>query len=132
MRRKEPFSLLNRVRSLKYAIFGLKDMILTEHSAWIHVIATASVLYCAWWLEVRGVELALIVIAIALVWSAEVFNTVLEIMADLVVGQRYSSIVKRAKDIAAGAVFIACLAAVVIGFLILGPALSQKLNRFFV
>ncbi len=130
MKRKEPFSLTARIKSVSHAMRGLIDMVMTEHNAWVHALATIVVLDLAWWLKVSSVEFALIVISVVLVWIAETFNTVLEIMADLVVGRRYSRIVKRAKDIAAAAVLIAALGALAIGITILGPHLYLRLNVF--
>ena len=116
MRKKDhTFSILSRLQSLIHAFTGLKDMLLTEHNAWVHALATILALDFAWWLGIDRKGVALIVIAIVLVWIAEAFNTVLEIMADLIVGQRYSRMVKRAKDIAAAAVLIASIGAVGVG-----------------
>ncbi len=126
MKRKEPFSLTARIKSVSHAVRGLIDMVMTEHNAWVHVLSTIIVLGLAWWLKVSSVEFALIVISIVLVWIAEAFNTVLEIMADLVVGQHYSRIVKRAKDIAAAAVLIAVMGAVIIGIIILGHHFTNE------
>lgn len=128
MRRRQPFSLIDRIKSLSHAVRGLSDMIQTEHNAWFHAIATVLVLGISWWLEISRLEFALLVIAILLVWTAEAFNTVLEIMADLVIGERYSRIVKRAKDIAAAAVLITVFGAVVIGLIILVPAVYSRLS----
>ncbi len=130
MKRKETFSIMGRIKSLSHAVRGLADMFSTEHNAWLHLIATIVALDLAWWLRVSSVEFALILISIVLVWIAEAFNTVLEIMADLVVGQRYSRLVKRAKDIAASAVLIAALGALVLGLMILGPHLYNRLQAF--
>ena len=106
-------------------------MFLTEHNAWVHALVTILVLDFAWWLGINRHDFAFIIIAIVIVWTVEAFNTVLEIMADLVVGQRYSKIVKRAKDIAAAAVLIAAIGAVGVGMAILWPLLYQRLAPFF-
>lgn len=126
------FSIESRLKSFVHAFRGLGDMFLTEHNAWAHALATVLILDLAWWLGINRHDFALIVIAIVMVWMAEAFNTVLEIMADLVVGQRYSKTVKRAKDIAAAAVLIAAMGAVGIGMIILWPPLYQRLAPFFV
>ncbi|MBI1977385.1 MAG: diacylglycerol kinase family protein [Candidatus Omnitrophica bacterium] len=130
MKGKQRFSIRSRFESIKRGFAGFRDMLFTEHNAWVHAFATILALDFAWWLDIDRPGWALIIVAIALVWAAEAFNTVLEIMADLVIGQRYSRIVKRAKDIAAAAVLIACVGAVVIGFIILGPPLYQRVTPF--
>ena len=130
MKKNQSFSWTKRIKSFSYAVRGLIDMISTEHNAWFHALATMIVIALACWFRITVVEFAFIVIAIVLVWIAEAFNTVLEIMADLVVGERYSRLVKRAKDIAAAAVLFAVIGAVVIGILILGPHLYNQLQAF--
>ena len=132
MRKKEnPFSIGSRVKSFSHAFTGLKDMLLSEHNAWVHAFATFLALDFAWWLDIDRAGWALIIVAIILVWTAEAFNTVLEVITDLLVGQRYSRIVRRAKDIAAEAVLIASIGAVGIGATILGPPFYQRLAPFF-
>lgn len=128
MRKKESFSFIGRLRSFYHATNGLIDMISTEHNAWIHALATGLVVALSWLLGINAIEFTFIIISIVLVWTAEAFNTVLEIMADLVVGERYSAIVKRAKDIAAAAVLIAVIGAVIVGLIILGPHFYEQMT----
>ena len=129
MKRKSRFSIISRLESIGYAARGFRDMLLTEPNAWIHAVFTILALDLTWWLRIDRTGTALIVISIVMVWVAEAFNTVLEIMADLVVTpQRYSRLVKRAKDIAAGAVLAASAGAFLVGAIILGPALCQRLG----
>ena len=122
------FSVAGRVRSIRHAFVGLLDMLATEPNAWVHALATVVALDLAWWFGVTREEFALIVIAIVSVWVAEAFNTVLEIMADLVVGERNSRIVKRAKDIAAAAVLIAAIGAVIIAVIVFKPYFVMKIS----
>ena len=72
-------------------------------------------------------EFVLIIIVITLVWVAEAFNTVLEIIVNMV-SPRYTTVAKRAKDIAAGAVLVAALGAFCVGIFLLGPPLLKKLG----
>ena len=109
---------------------GLRDMLRTEHNAWVHALATILALEFSWWLGIDRTGFVLILIAVVFVWVAEAFNTVLEIMANLVVGERYSRSVKRAKDIAAAAVLIAAMGAIGIGLTVLGPPLWDRLAPF--
>ena len=67
---------------------------------------------------------ALVVVAIALVLIAELLNTALETVVDLVSPDDHP-LAKAAKDIAAGAVLVAAAAAVVIGLLLAGWALAR-------
>ena len=80
----------NRIRSFQYAFSGLKDVLLTEHNAWIHAIFTIFGLVLALWLRISFTEFVLIIIVITLVWVAEVFNTVLEVVVNMV-SPRYTT-----------------------------------------
>jgi diacylglycerol kinase (ATP) len=132
MKRRSRFSIRSRFESIRHAARGFRDMLLTEPNAWVHAILTILALDLAWWLRIDRTSFALVIIAIVMVWVAEAFNTVLEMMADLVVTpQRYSRTVKRAKDIAAGAVLIASVGALAVGLTILGPPLYQRLAPFW-
>lgn len=124
--KKPVFSLEARLRSFGYGLAGLFDMLRTEPNAWVHALATIAVIALAFWLEVGTIKFCVLILAIVCVWAAEAFNTVLEIMADLVVPDRYSRSVKRAKDIAAGAVLLACIGAAMMGLIILGPPLAAR------
>jgi diacylglycerol kinase (ATP) len=85
-------------------------------------LATAGVLVFAWGLEVsRGDWMALIGV-MALVWLAEAFNTAVEHTCDAISTQP-NEFIKRAKDVAAGAVLIAAITAVGIGALVFLPYL---------
>ncbi len=121
------FSFIKRIRSFKNAFSGLADMIRTEPNAWIHSIATFVVLGLCWWTRMDALHFTLIVLAIVSVWVAEAFNTVIEIVLDFV-SPEYSDVARRAKDIAAAAVLITCIGAIVLGVILLGPALIARLS----
>lgn len=63
--------------------------------------------------------------AIFFVWSAEAFNTAVEYVWDIV-QPGYSLVVKRAKDIAAGAVLLSATSAAVIGAITFWPYLANR------
>ena len=119
----------SRIQSFQYAFSGLRDVLLTEHNAWIHAIFTILGLVLALWLRISFTEFVLIIIVITLVWVAEVFNTVLEVVVNMV-SPRYTTAAKRAKDIAAGAVLVAAIGAFIVGLAILGPPFCAKLGLF--
>lgn len=106
-------------------------MMRRQHNAWIHAFATALAFFLAYWLRIGKEQLSLIMMAVVGVWVAEAFNTVLELMANLMVGDRYSRVVKRAKDIAAAAVLIASVGALCVGVSIFGPLLFERFGFRF-
>jgi diacylglycerol kinase (ATP) len=115
----------SRIKSIGHALRGLKDILSTEHNAWIHAVSTILSLSLALWLRIDFVEFVLIILVITLVWVAEAFNTVLEIVVNMV-SPRYSKVAKRAKDIAAGAVLVAAIGAAMVGLALLLPPLCAK------
>ena len=117
----------DRIESFKNAIVGLKDILLTEHNAWVHAVMTVFVLGLAWWLRIDHVHFILILIFICMVWVAEAFNTVLEIVIDIVSPQ-FNQAARRAKDIAAAAVLFASLGALIAGLVLMGPSLLARLG----
>lgn len=116
-----------RIDAFKYAFSGWWHVIRTQRNAWIHATASAIVLALAIWLKLDRIEWALILIAIAMVWTAEFINTALEAGIDLITADHHP-LAKISKDVSAAAVLIAALTAAVIGFLILGPPLLDKLR----
>jgi undecaprenol kinase/diacylglycerol kinase (ATP) len=79
------------------------------------------------WLHLDALRWAVLALTIALVFFAEMVNTVTEAAIDLVT-EEYHPLAKVAKDVSAGAVLVTALAAVVVGLLILGPPLLVKLG----
>lgn len=114
------FSWALRARSVLYALRGLLDLVRQEHNARIHAVATALVCAQAWCWRVSGEDWRWLVLCIAAVWVAEAFNTALERLCDRVSLERHP-LIRQAKDIAAAAVLLTCLAAVCIGGLTLWP-----------
>jgi diacylglycerol kinase len=78
-------------------------------------------------LGIEAIKWAMIVLTIGFVFVAELFNTVVEAVIDLVT-EEYRPLAKTAKDVAAGAVLIAAVTAVIVGVLLLGPPLMARLG----
>lgn len=113
--------------ALGNAIAGLKYMLRTQRNARIHLAATVIVIAVGFWLELSITDWILIVIAIGLVWVAEMFNTALECFFDLV-EPKENKIVRAGKDTSAAAVFLTSLLSALIGILVFGPLVLQKLS----
>ena len=118
--KKEHFSLKKRLLSFKYAIQGLCYLFKNEHNAWIHLFVTGCAITAGIFLHISPKEWIVIVFAIAIVLVAEAFNTAIEALSDLV-SPDYHHLVKRAKDLAAGGVLIAAIAAVIAGLIVFVP-----------
>ena len=121
------FSLRARAQSFADAGRGLALLLANEPNARLHLVATIAVVGIGAWLGLSPGEWCWIALAIALVWVAEGLNSALEALADAVHPARDPR-VGSAKDLAAGAVLVAALAAAVIGALVFGPRLFARLN----
>lgn len=91
-------------------------------------MATVTVITLAFWLNLPLRDWAVLLITIAMVWTAEFLNTALEIVVDLA-SPKLHPLAKAGKDVGAAAVLIAAATSVVIGILLLGPPLVNKLNQ---
>jgi len=116
------FTLSARIKSIKYALEGMFLVLKTQHNAWIHATATFLVIALGISVSLTSTEWLLLVLSISVVWVAESFNTALEYLADAITKDFHSSI-KKAKDIAAGAVLISAIGSVIIGLIIFAPKL---------
>lgn len=119
--------LKSRALSFKYAFRGWWHVIRTQRNAWIHAIVSCLVIAISIWLRLNPQGWAFIIIAIAIVWTAEFINTALEAIVDLT-SPEHNDLAKVGKDVGAAAVLIAAGSAALIGFLILGPLLWDRLN----
>ncbi len=114
------FKFTGRIRSFKFATIGIITMLKSQHNAWVHAVATILVCGLGFFFGFNRSEWCWIVLAIMSVWTAEALNTTFEFLAD-VASPEYHPVVKKAKDVAAGAVMISAIGSVVIGILVIGP-----------
>jgi len=122
--------LKTRARSFRYAFGGWWYVIRTQRNAWIHAVVSLAVLGIAIWLGLNRYDWALIIIAIAMVWTAEFINTALEAIVDLASPEQHE-LARISKDVGASAVLIAAGSAALIGLIILGPPLWNRLQIIF-
>jgi diacylglycerol kinase len=108
--------------SFVHAWDGVMYALRTQRNARVHLLAAAGALTLGVVLHISALEFALIFLAIMAVLVAELFNTVVEAVVDLVTSD-YHPLARVAKDVAAGAVLLCAVFAVVIGLLVFGPHL---------
>ena len=118
----------SRAISFRHAFAGWWFVVRTQRNAWIHAVVSLFVVLLSLWLGLGARDWAVIILAIALVWTAEFLNTALEAVVDLASPQEHP-LAKAGKDIGAAAVLIAALSSIVIGLLILGPPLLDKIQQ---
>ncbi len=115
-----------RIISIGHAIRGWGYVIRNEKNAWIHAVVTIFVVCLGTWLAIPLRDWSVLILAIAMVWAAEFFNTAIEAVVDLS-SPVHHPLAKVGKDVGAAAVLIAACAAVLIGLIILGPPLWLQL-----
>ena len=120
----------SRIRSFRYAFQGWGYVLRTQRNAWIHSAIATVVFLVGLWLQLSLQEWAIIVLTAAFVFSAEFINTAIEAVVDLAT-EDHHPLAKIGKDVGAAAVLVAALAAVLVGLLILGPPLLQKLSSIY-
>ncbi len=114
-------------RSVRFALTGVGIAWRTQPNfrieAWLGLLALALTL----WL---GAALVPILLVSAAVLTLELLNTAIEAVVDLASAEHHA-LAGAAKDLAAAAVLLASLVAVVVGLLVLGPPLLQRLSQLF-
>lgn len=119
------FKQLNQ--SIGHAIDGIVDLIKKERNAKIHLGATALVIFVGFKLDFIAQEWIWISLAVASVWVAELINSSIERLTDLV-SPEHHPLAKQVKDYAAGAVLIMSLWAILVFCLIALPHLFMWLT----
>ncbi|HLA08707.1 MAG TPA: diacylglycerol kinase family protein [Anaerolineales bacterium] len=122
--------IISRINAIGHAFRGWWHVLKTQHNAWVHSMVATVVIALGFWLEIPPRDWAVIMLTIAMVFMAEFINTAIEAMVDLASPQKHP-LAKVGKDVGAGAVLVAALAAVLIGLLILGPPLWLKVSMLF-
>jgi len=117
--------------SFNYAIQGIVYSIRTQRNMRLHVFLASAVLAMALLLNVDRMEMVIIVFAIGFVLVAELANTALEAAVD-VATHGFDPTAKIAKDVAAGAVLVAAINAVAVGYLIFFDKFVVLANDGFV
>ncbi|MBI1192304.1 MAG: diacylglycerol kinase family protein [Bacteroidetes bacterium] len=123
----KPFRFTERLRSFRYAGQGLLHAFRVTHNFYIHTGMAVLVVAAALWLQVSAAEAAVLALCIGAVSAAEVFNTAIEALVDLLHPEQDPR-AGRVKDLAAGAVLICAVAAAAAGLFILLPPLLSRLG----
>ena len=110
------------INSFRYAIEGFISSFKTERNMKIHILAMIIVIILGLYLKISSIEWCIIIIAIASVIGAELFNTTIETVVDMISPEKNPK-AKLAKDISAAAVLAVAIGAAIIGIIIFIPKL---------
>jgi len=113
------------IESFNHAFEGVIHVLRTQRNMRIHFVVAAVVLILGLASDVSRIELIALLLAIAFVLIAEMLNTAIEGAID-VATTSFDPMAKLAKDIAAGAVLIATINAVAVGYLVFSGAIAHR------
>ena len=116
------------LRSANFAIEGILHAAKTQRHLRYHFFTAAAVLVLSYILGVSRTEFLIIALSVIAVLLAEMFNTAIETIVDIV-SPEHSEKARIAKDIAAGAVLITAFGVAVIGYIILFPYLRDSFHK---
>ena len=116
------FSFSARLRSFRFAFEGLYAFFSEQHNAIIHLVMTAFVFIAAIFFKINKMEIIAVGLATGFVWAAELLNTAIEKLADMV-SKDFHPQIKFIKDVSAAAVFVAAISAFVTGVIVFVPKL---------
>ena len=115
------------LKSFADARKGITYTVRTQRNARIHLAATLVVIALSLWFGITALEWTAILLAIGLVWTAELLNTAIESVVDLVSPDEHE-LARISKDVASGGVLIAAVVALAVGMIVFGPRLWGLIN----
>jgi diacylglycerol kinase len=118
-----------RLNSIRHAWEGISQVIITQQNARIHTGFTLVVLVMGIILGINRIEWISLVFVVGLVWTAELMNTAIELIIDLV-SPEHQPVAKSCKDVSAGAVLASVITSIIVGILIFGPPLWRWIMGF--
>ena len=116
------------IESFNFAIEGIIHVLRTQRNMRIHFAIAIGVLVAALAFDVSRLELIALLLAIAFVLIAEMVNTAIEAAVD-VASTSFDPMAKLAKDIGAGAVLIAAINAIAVGYLVFSGQVADESSR---
>jgi diacylglycerol kinase (ATP) len=116
------------LESFNFAVEGIIHVLRTQRNMRIHMLAAVIVLVAALATSVTRLELIALLLAISFVFITEMLNSALEQAID-VSTTSFDPLAKLAKDIAAGAVLIATLNAIAVGYLVFSGQVADRSAR---
>ena len=117
------------VESFNFALEGIIHVLRTQRNMRIHFLAAVLVLVAALWSGVDKLELIALLLSISFVLITEMINTAVEASVD-VATTSFDPLAKLAKDIVAGAVLIATVNAVAVGYLVFSGQVAERSSHF--
>lgn len=115
------------LKSFQYALSGVKFAVQDNRNIRIHIIIAILVIAASLFFRINAFEMGILGVMILLVFSAEMINTSIEEMTNLIT-REHAHEAKIAKDVSAGMVLVVASGAVIVGILIFLPHVLKLLN----
>jgi undecaprenol kinase len=120
-------SMNKKTPGFKYAFQGIAHSFRNQLNFRIHVLIALIVVTIGWYIGLSPVEWCIILISMAAVLTAELFNTSIEQHVDAT-HPLWNEAAGKTKDIAAAAVLVVSFFSAIIGLIIFVPRIIEKLN----
>jgi diacylglycerol kinase (ATP) len=114
---KNIFKLRGLKESFSYAFKGIAYLFIYHRNMRIIFLAGISAFLLGIYFGLKGIELTILFITVTMVFMAEIFNTAIELMIDMI-SNKYHTMIKLVKDISAAVVLIASFNALAIGYIL--------------
>jgi diacylglycerol kinase len=122
-----PVTSPSRLKSLSYALAGWLYMLRWQKNTRLQAVASILIIAIAFWLQIDRVSWAILILTITIVWMAEFLNAAVEAVINLASPELHP-MAKVGKDVASAAVLLGVIASILVGVLLLGPPLVDKLG----
>jgi len=120
-----PIISRSRMASLRYALAGWLHMLRYQKNVRIQAIVTILVFAVGLWLALPPISWAILIMMICMNWMAEFFNAALEAVVNLA-SPEIHPMARVAKDVAAATALLAAVASAIVGALVMGPPLLER------
>jgi len=128
---QKKFSLADRVKSFSHAGRGLLIFVRTTHNAWVQIGVMFPLIFFGFFFSISYSEWMMLVIVFGILFSAEAFNTAIEIDMNLT-SPDHHPFARDTKDVAAGAVLIVVFVVIIVSVCIFAPKIMSFLVSAFV
>ncbi len=110
--------------SFRYALRGLKEVFSSERNAKIHLLCALLALLASLLFHIAIIQLLFVVLAITMVFFAEIVNTAIEKTLDAL-SKENNQVVRVIKDMTAAGVLVTAAGAILVAILVFGPYLYK-------
>ncbi len=116
------------VNSFRFALEGLIHALRQGRNFRVQALLGTLVLILAWIFNFTRFEWAILLVTISLVLTAELLNTVIELVVDVAVRERIVPKAKIAKDVSAASVLLISIFAAIVGLILFIPHIWQAIK----